>query len=77
MHAGSQVLDQPDLRAWQLLPDRVTVARLRLPVGDHPIEVTRDGEAYSLGRVTVRPGSVTVLTHRWWPDERRLVALEP
>ena len=76
IHAGSEVLDQPDLRAWQLLPDRVTVARMRLPVGEYPIEVTRDGEAYSLGRVTVRPGSVTVLTHRWWPDGRRLLANE-
>ena len=72
VHAGSQVLDQPDLRAWQLLPDRVTVARMRLPVGEYPIEVTRDGEAFSLGTVTVRPGSVTVLTHRWWPDDRRI-----
>ena len=70
------MLDQPDLRAWQLLPDRVTVARKRLPVGEYPIEVTRDGQAYSLGRVTVRPGSVTVLTHRWWPDGRRLLAIE-
>jgi hypothetical protein len=69
IHARSQVLDQPDLRAWQLLPDRVTVARMRLPVGEYPIEVTRDQQECSLGRVTVRPGSVTVLTHRWWPSE--------
>ena len=71
VHAGSQVLDQPDLRAWQLLPDRVTIARVRLPVGEFPIEVTRGGEAFSLGTVTVRPGSVTVLTHRWWPEGGR------
>lgn len=74
LHAGSQVLDQPDLRAWQLLPDRVTVARMRLPVGEHVVEVTRDGEAYSLGTVTVRPGSVNVLVHRWWPGQRPVVA---
>lgn len=74
--AGSEVLDQPDLRAWQLLPDRVTVARMRLPVGDHVVEVTRDGEAFSLGTVSVRPGSVTVLTHRWWPEASRFVAAE-
>ncbi len=74
LHVGSQVLDQPDLRAWQLLPDRVTVARMRLPVGEHVIEVTRDGDAYSLGTVTVRPGSVTVLVHRWWPGASPVVA---
>lgn len=72
--ASSEVLDQPDLRAWQLLPDRVTVARMRLPVGDHVVEVTRDGEAFSLGTVSVRPGSVTVLTHRWWPETHRFMA---
>ncbi len=71
-HVSSQVLDQPDLRAWQLLPDRVSVARLRLPVGEHVIEVTRDGEAYSLGTVTVKPGEVTVLAHRWWAPARRI-----
>lgn len=72
----SAALDQPDLRAWQLLPDRVSVARLRLPLGDHAIEVTRDGEAVSLGTVSVSAGSVTMLTHRWWPatrDTRTLV----
>jgi hypothetical protein len=74
LHVGSQVLDQPDLRAWQLLPDRVTVARMRLPVGEHVVEVTRNGEAYSLGTVTVKPGSVSVLVHRWWPGQQPVVA---
>ncbi|MEX2181949.1 MAG: hypothetical protein WD771_07900 [Gemmatimonadaceae bacterium] len=62
----SSAIDQPDLRAWQLLPDRITVARLRLPVGEHPIEVVRGGEVVSLGVVTVTPGGVAVLNHRWW-----------
>ncbi len=74
---SSEVLDQPDLRAWQLLPDRVTVARMRLPVGEHVVEVTRDGEAWSLGTVTVQPGSVTVLVHRWWPGRAPLVVAAP
>jgi hypothetical protein len=63
----SAAIDQPDLRAWQVLPDRITVARLRLPVGDHPIEVVRDGVAVTIGTVSVAPGSVVVLNHRWWP----------
>lgn len=77
IHASSQVLDQPDLRAWQLLPDRIAVARMRLPVGEHVVEVTRDGEAFSLGHVTVRPGQVTVLVHRWWPGSQPVVAAAP
>jgi hypothetical protein len=77
VHASSQILDQPDLRAWQLLPDRITVARMRLPVGEHVVEVTRDGESFSLGHVTVKPGQVTVLVHRWWPGALPFVAVAP
>ncbi len=68
--ATSSVLDQPDLRAWQLLPDRVTVARMRLPVGEHVVEVTRGAQVISLGRVSVAPGSVSLLTHRWFGAAR-------
>lgn len=64
---GSTVIDQPDLRAWQLLPHRLTIARLRLPAGEHPIEVRTGNATQSLGMATVRPGGVTVLTHRAWP----------
>jgi hypothetical protein len=32
-------LDTPDTRSWETLPARVAVARFRLPVGDHPIEL--------------------------------------
>lgn len=77
VHASSQILDQPDLRAWQLLPDRVTVARMRLPVGEHIVEVTRDGQSHSLGAVTVRAGQVTVLVHRWWPGGASVLAVSP
>jgi hypothetical protein len=76
-HAASEVLDQPDLRAWQLLPDRVAVTRLRLPAGEHTIEVVRGGEVHTLGRVTVREGRVSVLAHRWWPSGPRLLANAP
>lgn len=68
---SSSAIDQPDLRAWQLLPDRITVARLRLPVGDHPIEVLHRDEAISLGTATVRDGGLTVLTHRAFPGTAR------
>jgi hypothetical protein len=74
VHTSSTILDQPDLRAWQVLPDRVAIARFRLPAGEHQVEVTRDGVAYSLGTVTVEGGRVTVLTHRWWPEAPRVVA---
>ena len=75
--ASSAILDQADLRAWQLLPDRVTVTRMRLPVGEHPVEILRGGEAVSLGTVTVRPGSVTLLTHRFFPGRPLALATTP
>lgn len=64
---GSTVIDQPDLRAWQLLPHRLTIARLRLPVGEHTLRVLEGGAVHDLGRVVVRPGGVAVRTHRAWP----------
>lgn len=67
LSVGSTVVDQPDLRAWQLLPDRITIARMRMPVGEHPIEITHGDKSVSLGMVTVRPGRVSVMTYRWWP----------
>jgi hypothetical protein len=67
---GSTVIDQPDLRAWQLLPDRLIIARLRLPVGEHPIQVHQGGAVHDLGMARVRPGGVTVLSHRVWPRGR-------
>jgi hypothetical protein len=73
---SSSVIDQPDLRAWQLLPHRLTIARLRLPVGEHPVELQIGGATYVLGTATVRPGGVVVLTHRAWPGgARRTMAL--
>jgi hypothetical protein len=73
IHTSSTILDQPDLRAWQVLPDRVAIARFRLPAGEHQVEVTRDGEAFTLGAVTVEGGRVTVMTHRWWPQAPRVI----
>lgn len=65
--ASSTVIDQPDLRAWQLLPDRLTIARLRLPVGEHPIYVSQGDKPVLIGTATVRDGAVAVMNYRLWP----------
>lgn len=64
---GSTVIDQPDLRAWQLLPDRLVIARLRLPVGEHPIYVSQGDKPVLIGTATVRDGAVAVMNYRLWP----------
>lgn len=65
--ASSTVIDQPDLRAWQVLPDRLSIARLRLPVGEHPIYVSQDDKPVLIGTATVRDGGVAVMNYRLWP----------
>lgn len=64
---SSTVIDQPDLRAWQVLPDRLTIARLRLPVGEHPIYVSQGTKPMRIGTATVRNGGVAVMHYRLWP----------
>lgn len=65
--AGSTIIDTPDLRAWQVLPDRLTIARLRLPVGEHPIYVSQGDKPVLIGTATVRDGGVAVMNYRLWP----------
>ncbi len=67
LSVSSTIIDQPDLRAWQLLPDRLSIARLRLPVGEHPIQVMVGDQLVTVGTATVRPGGVAVMTYRAWP----------
>lgn len=62
----SSVIDQPDLRAWQLLPSRISVSRLRLPVGRHTIRVQQGEREVPVAEVDVRAGGVALITHRVW-----------
>lgn len=71
--AGNR-LERADTRSWSLLPDRVSVARMTLAPGEHPvrIEVTSpEGEPVwiDLGTVTVRAGETLVLNRRVWGAE--------
>jgi hypothetical protein len=71
-NAAAAVFERADTRSWHLLPDEVSVVRLRLPVGVHPlllqVETGRVGtRLIDLGEVEVRDGSVHVLAARVWP----------
>lgn len=67
-------LERADTRSWSLLPDRVSLTRLRLPSGTHHIRLeVIDGsgavlEVRDLGQVEVVPGRLTTLTQRVWGD---------
>lgn len=59
-----------DTRSWTMLPDRIHMARLRLPVGTHTVRVEvlnrrgRVGQTLEFTDVRVVPGSRTLLHHR-------------
>ncbi|MBX9929808.1 MAG: hypothetical protein K2X99_12960 [Gemmatimonadaceae bacterium] len=60
------VVDRADTRSWSLLPGRITLQRVRVPVGTAPLIIEVDGTSLDLGPVTVRPRGVTVVQHRQW-----------
>lgn len=56
--------DKPDTRSWTTLPDRVFVGRARVPVGEHTLAVTvqgNGGQERHTATVNVGPGGYVVL----------------
>jgi hypothetical protein len=52
-------LKLPDLRSWSTLPERIELARLRLPAGRHRASISfGPGRRLSLGELQVRPGGL-------------------
>ena len=71
-NAAAALFERADTRSWHLLPDEVSVVRLRLPPGRHPltlqVETGQGGtRLIDLGEVDVRDGRVQVLSARVWP----------
>ena len=71
---AGNALEQADTRSWTLLPDRVSMMRLSLPAGTHPlrIEVVGEGGASSirtLGDVVITPGQLTLVRERVWAGD--------
>ncbi len=55
--------NRPDLRSWLSLPAEMQVARMRLPAGEHVVEVGWEGHT-TRHPVVIRPGEITVLPLR-------------
>ncbi|HEV2129969.1 MAG TPA: hypothetical protein VGR27_02640, partial [Longimicrobiaceae bacterium] len=74
-NAATNALEQADTRSWSLLPDQISMARLRLPPGEHDVRIDVLGSGgmvvrtLDLGRVTVRPGERVFRSRRVWGPE--------
>jgi uncharacterized protein len=84
-NTAANALEQADTRSWSLLPDQISLARLRLPAGERQVRlevidaVGAVNRIVDLGTVEVRPGERVFLSHRVWGadpgDRERLIRL--
>jgi hypothetical protein len=68
---AGNALERADTRSWSLLPDRISVARLTLPAGEHHVRLRVRGaggaeEEVDLGRVSLGPGATRIVHRRVW-----------
>lgn len=71
-NAAVNQLERADTRSWSLLPDRISIARLRLPPGRHAVRVETLGStgavlrSHDFGEVEVTDGALVALSGRVW-----------
>ena len=63
---GSVLLERADTRSWHLLPAGVSVARLRLPPGEHRLHVDVGARSVPLEPVSVQAGGMSIVSARVW-----------
>lgn len=76
---GAAFLERADVRSWHLLPQDVTVYRVRLPAGPRQLSVMigagDEMQLLALDRAVIRSGATTIVQARIWRD--RLPAVVP
>jgi hypothetical protein len=69
---GASLLERADVRSWHLLPQEISVLRVRVPAGRREVRLqVGDGWAVrtvELGNVLVRRGEMTIVPVRLWRD---------
>ena len=70
---GTAFMDRADIRSWHVLPQTVTLLRVRVPAGQRVVHVNVDDgmEGVDLGEVLVRPGQLTIVSARAWRETAR------
>jgi uncharacterized protein len=66
VNVATAVTEQADTRSWHLVPDRVSVVRVRLPAGAQDVEVQFGAHQVVRLPVTVPAGGYAVATARGW-----------
>jgi hypothetical protein len=69
---GASLLERADVRSWHLLPQEISLLRVRLPAGTRAVRLqVGEGSAVrtvDVGRVAVRRGELTIVPVRLWRD---------
>jgi hypothetical protein len=75
VNLAGNAMERADTRSWSLLPDRISVARLTLPPGEHDVKIqvlAADGsvaQTLDLGRVSLAAGGTRIVHRRVWGAE--------
>ncbi len=68
---GASLLERADVRSWHLLPQEITLLRVRVAAGTHRLQVgLSDASRVDVGPVSVHAGAVTIATVRVWDEAR-------
>jgi hypothetical protein len=70
---GASLMERADVRSWHLLPQTVTLLRIRVPAGTRRVQLDL-GETLArtdLGDVVVHAGEVTIVPVRVWRENAR------
>jgi hypothetical protein len=77
---GASLMERADVRSWHLLPQEITLLRVRAPAGQRNLQIAIDGstaERVDVGSVNVRAGLVTIAAVRLWHEPRpAIIALK-
>ncbi len=67
---GASLLERADIRSWHLLPQEVSLLRVRMPAGQHSLQVAVGAESarVDVGTVSVRAGLTTIAAVRLWNE---------
>jgi hypothetical protein len=67
---GASLMERADIRSWHLLPQEISLLRVRVPAGQHNLQVAVGAESarVDVGAVSVRAGQTTIAAVRLWNE---------